>query len=811
MATEKSQIVVLSDIHIGDGCRTVWYQPSIHDAYLGGICSWIVANAATIREVVLLGDVMDTWTQPCYRKPPTFTEIIKANQQIFGPAGFFGKVLDAIDGAVTYVPGNHDMDVTAADVASIVSAGGHAMKFVSGTYYPLGDHDHRIALAHGNEFTMFNAPDPMSPRAPIPVGHFVTRMVAGYWDRNLAEGQTVATLKGQGAPNGLDIAGILKGIVFKQSVGITKAMLDSVAKQTQTPADQQFMFADGTTIGLPEVYTAYDGLFGRWIANAGGGLLGLQVAGKSALADARAYYMGWFAQRHAFQVGARVIILGHTHTPIAGLDTTLVNYANSGFECPSSDDVPPQTISFAVLDTTTMAVSLMQATNQGATIERCPAAITPVVEAGMDDSCYVVVDNISAEDLHLVSSSVNYGVFVVPPPPVIPAGTSATIWLQDRPLLPFGSSGSVTYESTSQTQVLSFTCPFTPISSNSCSGGDSFRTKSGSGIWGPPGQVQTSGHPFYVEFTIGTYTDLLFVDAVAGQLEAYAVKPFGNLANGQAALQNMTGLQLVTVANLIGDRGDQILLTSNGADPTQCSSSIFFADAKGIGSFGSTSWNQVVSLMAAGDFGGGTGNTDLALYDGQGGVLSLLRFRHTESAFTESLIANPTSVGTGWTAIVAGDFGGGTGLTDLLFYNASTGASAFRAVTAAGALQPIGTDATWRQTWTSIVTGNFGGQTGRSDIMLYDSSVGEGWFYAIGDNATLEELGHSGGWRTTWKQIISGNFGGGTGLSDLLFYDASAGEGWFFPVLPGGTLGTAKMDPDWRTTWTAIVPGRFME
>ena len=55
----KNKIVVLSDLHIADDTPTVWYQSSVHNPYLEAICNWIVANAASIRELVLLGDVVD--------------------------------------------------------------------------------------------------------------------------------------------------------------------------------------------------------------------------------------------------------------------------------------------------------------------------------------------------------------------------------------------------------------------------------------------------------------------------------------------------------------------------------------------------------------------------------------------------------------------------------------------------------------------------------------------------------------------------------------------------------------------------------
>lgn len=502
-APAKSQIVILSDLHIGDDSPTVWYQSGVHNPYLQGICDWILANHASIREVVLLGDVVDFWTYPADRQPPSLARIVAKQPAIFGPAGMFGKVLDALGGAVTYMPGNHDIGVQPNEVAAIVSAGGHPMKFADGVYYPLGAGDHRIALAHGHAYTMFNAPDPLSPWAPLPVGHFVTRMISTHLARQLAPGHTVATLAGQGNPNGLDVGAIISGAVAKGSVGIVKLLLDSVAAQTGTPENQSFILPHGQTVRLDtQVRPAFDNLFTRWIESNGGGAVGALIAGKSALADALSYYMGWFAQRQAFQSGAELVVLGHTHTPISGLEGSMIHYVNSGFECASAADMPPKAINFAVIDIPSMTAQVMQSANHGAAIQRYTASTTPIVEKGFDFSCCVVIDNPHADAMTLSGAPhAGHGYWVVPPPASIPPGGRAMLWLQDFPG-PVGTEGTATYHSASRgAQTFSFACP-TGLSTNSCHGGARFRTRSGAPAnWGQPGSIARWGHPFFVEFT----------------------------------------------------------------------------------------------------------------------------------------------------------------------------------------------------------------------------------------------------------------------------------------------------------------------
>ena len=75
----------------------------------------------------------------------------------------------------------------------------------------------------------------------------------------------------------------------------------------------------------------------------------------------------------------------------------------------------------------------------------------------------------------------------------------------------------------------------------------------------------------------------------------------------------------------------------------------------------------------------------------------------------------------------------------------------------------------WRQSWSLIIPGNFGGD-GSTDLLFYDPTTGEGEFYTTDGSGNISLLRNHGGWRTTWSLIIPGNFGG-DGSTDLLFYD----------------------------------------
>lgn len=525
---DKNNVVVLSDVHIGTGAPTCWYQPSLHEPYLLAILDWVVEHASSIDQLVLLGDLFDFWTYPCEAELPSFSDIIAANPRVFGGGGGFARVLDALDGNVVYMTGNHDMNVTAADVAAIKGSDGKAVQFIdgdldaSGLYSPPPARGSKLTmgLGHGHQFTLFNAPDPHTKWAPMPVGHFVTRMVASYWAKNLKSGQTVADLPGQGAPMGFSAGSFLTTVMkspFGNNSTLPSALLDYVAAQMKWSENAAITLpgAGTPTTTLNEVKSVYANLWKNWVsdkaAEMGGSTEGGQVSAfKAALADAKAWYLGWFAEQSAVRSGYGIVAMGHTHQPISGMKGGTADYINSGFGCPSRPDLSTQQISFAVIDKTTNAASLLQALEAGAgkiEIAACPAPMVEVAPPpAMDYSCHITLySEESNYSFELVSYEVGHGYFAVPPPQSIGPNEVARFWLVDLPG-GHGSDATVVYKlNGNETYTLKFDCP-TGLYSNSYSSTPQtiFWTKSGDpqGQWGPSEHVATSGHPFSVKIDV---------------------------------------------------------------------------------------------------------------------------------------------------------------------------------------------------------------------------------------------------------------------------------------------------------------------
>jgi UDP-2,3-diacylglucosamine pyrophosphatase LpxH len=521
----NEKVLVISDIHIGDNSPTCWYQSSVHEAYLIAILDW-ASKQPLVSEIVLNGDIVDFWSYPFDYSPPSFSAIVAANPNVFGSNGAIPRLLDAKNGTVTYVEGNHDFGVTSADISSIMSLNGHKIKF-AGSEYRLATQDNKaILFVHGHAFTMFNAPDRTTPwqiyplpgiARGLPVGHFITRMISSKWSRDLPIDKTVADLAGQGAPNGLDLSAIINGIIKNAGdFSITQALLDSVAAQTGCGPTEPITlpFELGTTT-LANVRGIYANLWSDWV-KATPGEQGEIRAAKAAVADSNGKYLGWFAQMRAFEAVVDAVIMGHSHTPIKGLENSLTVYANSGFACPSVPDMGQQFISFVLIDATDLSTQVLRITSpdrQGYLIDACPAIKTTVVMSPSEDfSCYVIIDNSLGEALRFQSSEIGNGYFSVLPPDIIAPGSRAMIWLQDFPGI-CGSDASFTYATDRKTFMFKVGCP-TGFSSNSATstGGVSFKSKYGrQKKWGPKGVVEKWSplhslsdpmHPFFVWFTV---------------------------------------------------------------------------------------------------------------------------------------------------------------------------------------------------------------------------------------------------------------------------------------------------------------------
>jgi len=512
--------VVISDIHMGINVPTNWYQKDIHEPYLVHILKWVIENKSDVDELIILGDLFDFWTYPPDVKPPSASEIISKNPNILGPTGYINQVLVALDGRVSYLRGNHDITTTQEDLNGIGS-GQYKVKMRSDIYVK-----DDVVYTHGHLYTMFNAPDiSSSPPHPLPVGHFVTRAISYMLQQ---KGESAAKEPGFGAAN-MGYGG-LKGILKDGYKGIvdrsvTDVLLNTVQNATEISDDTEIILEQNFgSITYGEVKKIYANLFTDWVNRYNHGveldIRGALYAYKAAYADYNGSYLGWFAQRLAFEHCAGLVVMGHTHIPKQGLYGDIADYINTGFECVSTPDMNVDKMTFGVVSVENGAVvssEVVAVTKDGnGTFQNSndhpPKAMVQGGD-GSDFGCYITVENKSGEDYKLDPKSIKdtHGYYVVYPPAKIPNNSTVKFWISDVPNTPVGSQGSVTYvgADSGQKVPLTFRCttievPGTHVNPNQCNGTNEFYTKSGSvkNDWSAKNHIQRDGHPFFAKFIL---------------------------------------------------------------------------------------------------------------------------------------------------------------------------------------------------------------------------------------------------------------------------------------------------------------------
>lgn len=521
MTDEAHEAVVLSDLHIGNGYKTCWYQAGVHDPYLTAALRWIVARKDTIREVILLGDIFDVWTYPPTMTPPTMQQIVDANPVLLGRTGPFAALVKAFPHRVRLMLGNHDGTLTRQDVATLNralggdTARGEAIGLTECPVLVLRSGTAATTFSHGHHWCMFNAPDTASPWNTLPVGHLVSRAIAHKWERDLPAGKTVADLPSSG--NDLDqkralgqfIETLLRKGGDDARKRIVALLFEYIRGETGMKADDPIALPDGrSTTTMAQAERTFADIWARWAGAQGRAL----EADRAAMADAGGAYLSghlaWFAQRVGLQATGDLVVLGHTHRPVRRMQKSPVNYVNNGYGCVSIPDRRTSRFTFTLVDLRAAKAQLYKVVPAaGGAVTVAPAkdaeaeVLGPVVPPAVDYSCYVRIRNDTARRLTLASAPATDGYWAVPPPQEIPPGATVHAWLQDLPGRR-GSDGAIEYRARGARWPLHFevACPVV-MRNRVVSPVPDWQTSADGARWRDREVVR--GNPMLVRFTVG--------------------------------------------------------------------------------------------------------------------------------------------------------------------------------------------------------------------------------------------------------------------------------------------------------------------
>ncbi|MBC3796049.1 metallophosphoesterase [Acetobacterium tundrae] len=160
---ERTQIVVISDIHLGIDDRyteTLANRQPLVD-YLNQ-----VKASPNVKELVIAGDFLDFWMLPMdYMMPDSqsaFYDAVAANNQTVVDA--INAIIQSGEIKVTYIPGNHDLLATDADIARIFPGINQARDSMQGLGSYVTGTNSEIVIEHGHRYDLYSAPDPISNR-----------------------------------------------------------------------------------------------------------------------------------------------------------------------------------------------------------------------------------------------------------------------------------------------------------------------------------------------------------------------------------------------------------------------------------------------------------------------------------------------------------------------------------------------------------------------------------------------------------------------------------------------------------------------
>jgi hypothetical protein len=146
----------------------------------------------------------------------------------------------------------------------------------------------------------------------------------------------------------------------------------------------------------------------------------------------------------------------------------------------------------------------------------------------------------------------------------------------------------------------------------------------------------------------------------------------------------------------------------------------------------------------------------------------------------------------------------------LLFYDAANGTGAFYRVDSSGDIHPVREIRTWRESWHSIVAGNFS-KSPHDDLLFYDKGAGTGEFYSLNTSAKMTLFSTHNNWRNSWQQVLRGQFLQNSAHDGLLFYEEGSGYTELYSTNGRGSISQidVRLGNSWALPWQVILAGEF--
>jgi UDP-2,3-diacylglucosamine pyrophosphatase LpxH len=337
--TNRTRRIFISDLHMGDEASLYppppppypyswgWLSKERTDL-LADFLEKEIIESGDVKELIILGDLLDHWVRPAGLTPTDFETILSAPHNV-GVAENLKRIASPeVPVDLYYAPGNHDMLLEKAFMESHFP-GIHFCEDGDREYVGVYTGD-GIGGEHGSQYNFFCAPNPGHAGDHwLPIGFFMSR--------SAAEGKAARDQK----PNFLEILSQFASQFLKKPE-LVKDLFISIAEgcglDKGTSIDMEGLNHFGPSVTVEEVGDTYADLFRRWDELKPNG-----ISAVDAISTELAGFRGMACKMY-FQTGkARIAVFGHTHhAMMLGMDydgtffhTNDVNgcgyiYANSG-------------------------------------------------------------------------------------------------------------------------------------------------------------------------------------------------------------------------------------------------------------------------------------------------------------------------------------------------------------------------------------------------------------------------------------------------------------------------------------------------
>ncbi len=368
---ERNMIVIISDLHLGADLAYAEINNNLKalENFLKK-----VRSSRNVKELVIAGDLLDEWYVPATintyqgKDQADFVKRIATTNK--GVIDAFNKIIREGKIVVTYVPGNHDLTITAENVDLVFPGINQARDKEQGlgTYSPSGMP--ALAIEHGHRYNFFCAPDPFSnqdiaPGTITPPGYFFTRIAALHHIQHCKTPGDIMpavtqNISGDASQNSL----FVYWNIWKWSINLLPIenkfdediIVTNVDGFTGTYSVNDLLPYQTTAGGYIDV-NLYKGIQDRWIQRQTVNNVTVDIPVNQAITNsAQSSELDDQARNQYFlnpNSNKRIVVFGHTH------DAKIISsenhkgqksiYANSGTWIDNNSSVAPTKMNFIVI------------------------------------------------------------------------------------------------------------------------------------------------------------------------------------------------------------------------------------------------------------------------------------------------------------------------------------------------------------------------------------------------------------------------------------------------------------------------------